>query len=215
MTPADLAYIVYTSGSTGRPKGVMVEHRNVHHMVRAWDARYGLSGTRPRSLSVDLFFGDFLLSALFGGTMAVCPAEAVADPPALLETLARTRAEILVTVPSLARALVQEAGRRGVRLDSLRVLMVGSEGRPAGDSEEVLRGVEPDTVVVNAYGATETTVDSTVFQLGGDPVGEAAFVPIGRPLVNTRVYVLDAERRPVPLGVAGELYIGGDGVARG
>ncbi|MER5622347.1 amino acid adenylation domain-containing protein [Streptosporangium sp. NPDC002544] len=220
VTPADLAYIVYTSGSTGRPKGVMVEHRNVHHMVRAWDARYGLSGTRPRSLSVsslsvDLFFGDFLLSALFGGTMAVCPAEAVADPAALLETLARTRAEILVTVPSLARALVQEAGRRGVRLDSLRVLMVGSEGWPAGDSEEVLRGVGPDTVVVNAYGATETTVDSTVFQLGGDPVGEAAFVPIGRPLVNTRVYVLDGEMRPVPLGVAGELYIGGDGVARG
>ncbi|GLZ36653.1 non-ribosomal peptide synthetase [Actinokineospora sp. NBRC 105648] len=220
VTPEDLAYVVYTSGSTGTPKGVMVEHRHVHHMTRAWDARYGLTALRPRclsvsSLSVDLFFGDFLLSALFGGSMVICPTEVVADPPALLDLLRESRAELMVTVPSLAKALAAELAWRGERLDTLRVLMVGSEGWTAADARTVLAAVGPDTVLVNAYGATETTVDSTVFQVGAEPLGDAAFVPVGKPLRNTRVYVLDELLRPVPVGVAGECYIGGDGVARG
>ncbi|MEV6977382.1 amino acid adenylation domain-containing protein [Kitasatospora sp. NPDC093806] len=218
--PDDLAYVVYTSGTTGRPKGVMVEHRQVHHMVRAWDARYGLTALRPRvlsvsSLSVDLFFADFLLAALFGGRMEVCPAEAVADPVALTDRLLGGRAELLVTVPTLARAVAAELRWRGVRPDHLKVLLVGSEGFPADAAAEVLERVVPGTVVANAYGATETTVDSTAHLLRADTPSGAAHVPIGRPLANTRVYVLDRELRPVPLGVVGECWIGGDGVARG
>ncbi len=216
----DLAYVVYTSGSTGRPKGVMVEHRHVRHMVRAWDTEYGLTELRARclsvsSLSVDLFFGDFLLSALFGGTMVICPTEVVANPPALLDLLLDSRAQLMVTVPALARELAAELAWRGVRAEDLRVLMVGSEGWPAAEAARVWEVFGPDTVVVNAYGATETTVDSTLFRLGGDPVGDAAYVPVGRPFTNTRVYVLDARLRPVPVGVAGECYIAGDGIARG
>ncbi|HWO62050.1 MAG TPA: amino acid adenylation domain-containing protein, partial [Umezawaea sp.] len=158
VTTDDLAYVVYTSGSTGRPKGVMVEHGSVHHMVRSWDARYGLTGTLPRtlsvsSLSVDLFFSDFLLSALFGGSMVVVPALDVADPRVLVDLLEGTGADVMITVPALAKAIVREAGSRGRRLTGLRVLMVGSEGWPSADSLEVLAGVGPDTVVVNAYGA--------------------------------------------------------------
>ncbi|GHF94796.1 MULTISPECIES: non-ribosomal peptide synthetase [Amycolatopsis] len=220
VTPEDLAYVVYTSGSTGRPKGVMVEHRHVHHMVRAWDARYGLTAMKPRclsvsSLSVDLFFGDFLLSALFGGSMVVCPTGVVADPPALLDLLRESGAELMVTVPSLAKALAAELSWRGERLGTLKVLMVGSEGWPAADARTVLDAVGPDTVLVNAYGATETTVDSTVFQVGAEPMGDTAFVPVGTPFRNTRVHVLDERMRPVPVGIVGECYIGGDGVARG
>ncbi|WP_206507332.1 non-ribosomal peptide synthetase [Streptomyces chrestomyceticus] len=216
----DLAYVVYTSGTTGRPKGVMVEHRHVHHMVHAWNKRYGLTELKPRvlsvsSLSVDLFFSDFLLSALFGGTMVICPQDAVADQVALADLLLESRAQLMITVPTLARAMVAELSWRGVRPDDLRVLMVGSEGWPADAAAEILAGLAPGTVLVNAYGSTETTVDSTTFQLGGDPLGDAAYVPVGRPLANTRIYVLDAERRPVPTGVVGECYIGGDGVSRG
>ncbi|HJP72734.1 MAG TPA: amino acid adenylation domain-containing protein [Pseudonocardiaceae bacterium] len=219
VTPADLAYVVYTSGSTGRPKGVMVEHRNVHHMVHAWDARYGLAGTRPRSLcvsslGVDLFFADFLMSALLGGTIVVCPAKAVGDPVELANLIERTEASLLVTVPSLARALAEEMAWRGRRLESLRVLAVGSEGWPIADVGPVLERVGPDTLVVNAYGATETTVDSTVFAVDGE-LGAGPYVPIGHPLANTRVYLLDSLGRPVPFGVAGEVYIGGAGIARG
>lgn len=207
MTPDDLAYVVYTSGTTGRPKGVMVEHRHVHHMVHAWDRRYGLAALRPRalsvsSISVDLFFSDFLLSALFGGTMVICPQDAVADQVALTDLLLESRAQLMVTVPTLARAVVAELTWRGVRPEELRVLMVGSEGWPADAAAEILAGLAPGTVLVNAYGSTETTVDSTVFQLGSDPLGDAAFVPVGRPLANTRIYVLDSRMRPVPTGVA-------------
>ncbi|WP_370949850.1 amino acid adenylation domain-containing protein [Amycolatopsis sp. cg5] len=215
VTTEDLAYVVYTSGSTGKPKGVMVEHRHLCHMMRAWDARYGLTELKPRalsvsSLSVDLFFGDFVLSAMFGGSMIVCPTELVADPPALLDLIRSSRAELMVTVPTLAKALAAEG-----TLDTLKVLMVGSEGWPAADALKILDAVSEDTVLVNAYGATETTVDSTMFQVGAEPLGDAAYVPVGKPFRNTGIYVLDATMRPVPVGVAGECYIGGDGIARG
>ncbi|MEV4396425.1 amino acid adenylation domain-containing protein [Nonomuraea sp. NPDC049607] len=218
--PDDLAYVIYTSGSTGRPKGVMVEHRNVHHMTHAWDAHYGLAGTRPRCLavssqSVDLFFGDFLLSAMFGGEMVICPADHVGDPRAMADLLVSSGAHLMVTVPSLAAAVTEELARSGRRPEALRVLMVGSEGWPVAEAERVLARLGPGTIAVNAYGATETTVDSTVFQLGAAPMGQGAYAPIGRPFANTRVHVLDAGLRPVPVGVTGEICVAGDGVARG
>ncbi|MFB9905655.1 amino acid adenylation domain-containing protein [Allokutzneria oryzae] len=220
VTTADLAYVVYTSGSTGRPKGVMVNHDNVHHIMRAWDARYGLTEMRPScvsvsSLSVDLFFADFLLSAMFGGSMTVCPTEQVADPVALTGLLASTGAQLLVTVPALAKAIARELAWRGEQLPAMRVLAVGSEGWQVGDAAEVLERMAPETMVVNAYGATETTVDATIFQLTDAVSGAGGFVPVGRPLVNTRGYVLDDAMRPVPIGVAGEMYIAGDAVAQG
>ncbi|GAB1510049.1 non-ribosomal peptide synthase/polyketide synthase [Actinophytocola sp. KF-1] len=216
--PDDLAYVVYTSGSTGTPKGVMVEHRNLWHIAHAWDSRYGLTALRPRfacvaSVSVDLFFADLLRSVCFGGSLVVCPADAVADPPALLDLIADTGATALEISPSLARAVAEEAARRGSGLAALRLLSVGSEGWRTEDCAAVLRQVGPDTLVVNAYGATETTVDATVFQPAREMTG--TLVPVGRPLPNTRVYVLGPDLAPVPVGVPGELYVAGDGVARG
>jgi amino acid adenylation domain-containing protein/non-ribosomal peptide synthase protein (TIGR01720 family) len=164
---------------------------------------------------VDLFFGDFLLSAMFGGEMVICPADRVGDPRAMADLLLDTGAHLMVTVPSLAGAVTEELARCGRRPEALRVLMVGSEGWPVADAERVSGRLGPGTVVVNAYGATETTVDSTVFQLGADAMGPGPYVPIGRPFANTRVHVLDAELRPVPAGVTGEIFVAGDGVARG
>ncbi len=221
VTVDDLVYVIYTSGTTGRPKGVQISHRNVHHILRAWNARYGLDEIRGRALcvasfGVDLFLGDFLFSALFGGEMVVCPAEVVTDPPALADLISEVRPEILATTPSLARAISTElAWRGGGGLEPVRLLSLGAEGWLAGDSADLLEHVGPDTLVVNAYGATETTVDSTVFALRGDPVEPSPIVPIGKPMVNTSVYVVDELGRPVPTGVPGELYIGGGGVAQG
>ncbi|MEV4428214.1 amino acid adenylation domain-containing protein [Streptomyces sp. NPDC049602] len=218
--PDDLAYVIYTSGSTGRPKGVMVSHRNAVHMMRAWDARYDLTGLRGRSLSVssfavDLFLGDFLMSAMYGGEMVICPADVISDPPALAALIAETRPQLLVTTPSLAKTVAQELSWTGGRADSLRVLAVGSEAWLADDASAVLELLPADAVVTNNYGATETTVDSTTYRLrAGEQVGSAV-VPVGRPLGNTRTYVLDTRMRPVPVGVPGEIHIGGDGVAQG
>ncbi|MGW7435040.1 amino acid adenylation domain-containing protein [Streptomyces sp. NPDC054849] len=221
VTVDDLVYVIYTSGTTGRPKGVQISHRNVHHILRSWNARYGLDQIRGRALcvasfGVDLFLGDFLFSALFGGEMVVCPAEVVTDPPALADLISEVRPEILATTPSLARAISTElAWRGGGGLESVRLLSLGAEGWLAGDSADLLEHVGPDTLVVNAYGATETTVDSTVFALRGDPVEPSPIVPIGKPMVNTSVFVVDELGRPVPIGLPGELYIGGGGVAQG
>ncbi|MFH9349067.1 amino acid adenylation domain-containing protein [Kitasatospora sp. NPDC017646] len=217
----DLVYVIYTSGTTGRPKGVQISHRNVHHILRSWNARYGLDGIRGRALcvasfGVDLFLGDFLFSALFGGEMVVCPAEVVTDPPALADLIAEVRPQILATTPSLARAISTElAWRGGGGLESVRLLSLGAEGWLAEDAANLLEHIGPDTLAVNAYGATETTIDSTVFALGDDPVAPSAFVPIGKPMVNTSVYVVDPLGRPVPVGVPGELFIGGGGIAQG
>ncbi|WP_158103276.1 non-ribosomal peptide synthetase, partial [Crossiella equi] len=218
--PADLAYVCYTSGTTGRPKGVLVEHRHVHHMVRAWDTRHGLAGTAPvalnvSSLSVDLFLGDFLLSALFGGRLVVCPQDQVADQVALTDLLLDSGATLMVTVPALARAMAAELRWRGVRPEALRLLLVGSEGFATEAAREILDALAPGATLVNAYGSTETTVDSTHFPADPDTLGEAAFTPVGHVLANTWIAVLDDRLRPVPPGVTGECYIGGDGVSRG
>lgn len=218
--PDDLAYVVYTSGSTGQPKGVMVSHRNVHHLVHAWDARYGLGKLRPRclsvsSLGVDLFFGDFLLSSLFGGSLMICPPAAAGDPARLVRVLEESGSQVLVTVPLLAKAIAEQAVADPGALRSLRLLIVGSEGWKTADCVAVLSGLSPGTRVFNAYGATETTVDATVFEVTGTGLRDSIFVPIGRPIANTRVYVLDARQQPVPVGVEGEIYVAGDGVAKG
>jgi amino acid adenylation domain-containing protein/non-ribosomal peptide synthase protein (TIGR01720 family) len=220
VTPDNLAYVIYTSGSTGKPKGVQIEHRNLQYIAHAWDLRYGLTERKQRfvsvsSLSVDLFYADFLRSTLFGGTLVICPAELTTEPAALLDLIEQTAATGLELVPTLAAALVAEAQRRGHGLASLRLLSVGSEGWRVEDCRELLRAVSPDAIVVNAYGGTEATVDSTVFQPSPETLTGQAFVPIGRPLANTTIQLLDRWGQPVPVGVPGEVFIGGDGVARG
>nr|QEO73592.1 condensation domain-containing protein [uncultured bacterium] len=220
VTPDDLAYVIHTSGSTGRPKGVMVEHRNLHHVIRAWDARFDLARHRPKfvsvsSVGVDLFLADMIRSMCFGGTLIICPTETVTDPPALLDLIERNSATGLEIVPSLLRAVLTEVDRRGSGLESLRLLSVGSEGWRAADCVELLAHLDARTTVVNAYGATETTIDATVHLPALDVAGDEVFVPIGRPLAGTRVYVVDPGLTLVPAGVPGELCVGGDGVARG
>ncbi|TLQ42861.1 non-ribosomal peptide synthetase [Streptomyces marianii] len=220
VAPHDLAYVIYTSGSTGNPKGVAVEHRNVRHILAAWDERYGLEDLKPRflsvsSLSVDLFFADLIRSLPFGGALIIASKDVTTEPPALLDLIAETGATGLEIVPSLLNAVLQEVERRGEDFPPLRLISVGSEGWRVEDCRTLLRRIRRDCVVVNAYGGTEATIDSTVFVPNEENLGGSVYVPIGRPLPNTRVYVLDTHMNLVPPGVPGEIWIGGDGVARG
>ncbi|MEU9230773.1 amino acid adenylation domain-containing protein, partial [Streptomyces massasporeus] len=220
VTAGDLAYVIYTSGSTGEPKGVAVEHGNVRHILTAWDERYGLAEMQPRflsvsSLSVDLFFADLIRSVPFGGALIIASKDVTTEPSALLDLIAETDATGLEIVPSLLNAVLQEVERRGGVFPPLRLISVGSEGWRVEDCRALLRRIRHDCVVVNAYGGTEATVDSTVFAPDEESLRGRVYVPIGRPLPNTRVYVLDAHGSLVPPGVPGEIWIGGAGVARG
>ncbi len=220
VSAQDLAYVIYTSGSTGNPKGVAVEHRNVRHICAAWDERYGLAELELRflsvsSLSVDLFFADLIRSLPFGGALVIASKDVTTEPAALLDLIAETGATGLEIVPSLLNAVLQEVERRGDGFPPLRLISVGSEGWRVEDCRDLLRQIRHDTVVVNAYGATEATVDSTVFVPTEAALNGRTYVPIGRPLPGTRVYVLDARMNVVPVGVPGEIWIGGEGVGRG
>ncbi|XNL25042.1 amino acid adenylation domain-containing protein [Longispora sp. K20-0274] len=203
----DLAYVIYTSGSTGRPKGVEVTHRGLTNFLRSMAAAPGLA-EGDRMLAVTTVCFDIAALELFGplitgGTVELVPAELAADGAALAAHLADVRPTVMQATPATWKMLLA-AGWTGD--PGLRVYC-GGEALPPALAERLLdRAGE----VWNLYGPTETTVWSTVSRLRrGRPV------TIGRPVANTTCHVLDAELRPVPPGVPGELWIGGAGLARG
>ena len=220
MNSENLAYVIFTSGTTGRPKGVMVSHSALLAVAAAWESAYNLRRPPLRHLqaagfSFDVFTGDWVRALTTGGTLVACPRPVLLDPAALADLIRRERIECLELVPALADALATHLERQGEDLEGLRLLAVGSDTVRWGLYRRLGRLVGPGGRVVNSYGLTETTIDSTYF--GGPPENNESDgpVPIGRPLPGTRAYVLDERLEPVPSGVLGDLYIGGSGVARG
>jgi amino acid adenylation domain-containing protein len=207
--PADrLAYVLYTSGSTGRPKGVAVPRSALANFLAAMRELFPLApGDRlvaVTTIAFDIAALELYLPLACGATVVLASRDEARDPWALAALLARTGATTLQATPSLWQALVAEVpdAVRGLRM------LVGGEALPAalGERMRALGGR-----VTNLYGPTETTVWSTAQEVDD----AAAPGSIGRPVRNTRVYVLDDALRPVPAGTAGELYIAGDGLARG
>ncbi|HEX9939022.1 MAG TPA: amino acid adenylation domain-containing protein, partial [Longimicrobium sp.] len=200
LTPDHLAYVIYTSGSTGTPKGVMVEHRSLANLVAWHRAAFGVKAG-DRSSSVAGFGFDAttweVWPPLCAGAALLLPA--TRDPEALLEWWEGQTLD----VSFLPTPLAEVAFARGRSSAGLRTLLVG------GDRLRSVPAELPFTLV-NNYGPTETTVVATSGEVGAE-----AKVHIGRPIANTRVYLLDGAGEPVPVGVAGELYVGGAGVARG
>jgi len=225
----NLAYILYTSGSTGRPKGVMVTHRNLVNAYYGWEEAYGLGGEaarpdrrgRPRShlqmasFAFDVFAGDTVRALGSGGKLVICPKEILLDPPRLIDLMRREEIDIAEFVPVVFRDLIQYAEQHGESLGFFRLAIVGSDAWYAADHRRARKVLGPEARLVNSYGLTETTIDSSYFEGETDGLADTALVPIGRPFPNVRLYVLDARMEPAPVGVPGELYIGGDGVSRG
>ncbi|MGY4929474.1 amino acid adenylation domain-containing protein, partial [Streptomyces sp. 900105755] len=216
-----LAYVMYTSGSTGLPKGVMIEQRGMVNHLFAKVADLGLTAAdvvaATASPSFDISVWQFFAALLTGGRVQVLPDEIAHDPARLLAETERGRVSVLEVVPSLLRAMVAESSRmNGGRpgLTAMRWLAVTGETLPAPLARAWLE-VYPGVPQLNAYGPTECSDDVTHHAIAAPPGPEATGVPIGRPLANTRLYVLDRRAEPVPVGVTGELYVGGAGVGRG
>ncbi|WP_190127192.1 non-ribosomal peptide synthetase, partial [Streptomyces inusitatus] len=210
LLPDHPAYVIYTSGSTGEPKGVVVAHRGLaDYVARAKRTYTGLDGTVlvPTSLAFDLSVTGLYGALTSGGCAVVAELD---ETPWTTALLARTPATFMKATPShLALLATLPAGFAPVKQ-----LMLGGEALRTGPLES-WREQHPDVAVVNHYGPTEATVGCLDFPLapGEEPGGTT--VPIGRPMANTRVYVLDGGLRPVPPGVVGELYIAGRQLARG
>jgi amino acid adenylation domain-containing protein len=206
-----LAYVMYTSGSTGKPKGVMVEHRNVMNLFAGIDAAYGCEPgvcLAVTGVSFDPSILDLFWTLVRGYHVVIWPGIDEAHDLSIPELIQKHGVTFIGTVPSFIRMVMMLPGGTDA-LALLRRIQVGGEALSTAMIEEL--GPTISRRIVNAYGPTETTVISTVWKV--DP--EAASIPIGRPIANTQIFVLDPHCCPVPVGVVGELYIGGAGVARG
>ena len=220
-TSANLAYVIYTSGSTGRPKGVLIEHRNVRRLMKACDRHYDLSErdvwTCFHSYAFDFSVWEIWGALLHGARLVVVPYAVSRDPEQFHALLCDEGVTVLSQTPSAFYQLMQADQRATRRIPALRYVVYGGEAlelRRLSSWHERYPAQAPQ--LVNMYGITETTVHSTFVAITPQDVASGrTWSPIGRPLCDLTFYVLDRHLRPVPVGIPGELYMGGAGLARG
>ena len=216
--PESLAYVIYTSGSTGTPKGVQVEHRQVARLFTATDEWYGFGASDTwvllHSYAFDFSVWELWGALAYGGRLVISPLWTTRSPQPLAELLADQGVTVLNATPSLFVAIADELLRVADRL-SLRFVVFGGEAlQPASLRPWFEHFGDSGPTLVNMYGITETTVHVTYRPLRASDA-ELAASPIGVPIPDLELYLLDSKGRAVPPGVAGELFVGGAGVARG
>ncbi|MFJ6017422.1 amino acid adenylation domain-containing protein [Streptomyces sp. NPDC092952] len=220
VDPDAPAYVIHTSGSTGLPKAVRVSHRNLASAYGAWlqeyrldrDVRVHLQMAAP---SFDVFTGDVVRALCSGGNLVLVDRDLLFDTERLYATMREERVDCAEFVPAVVRGLMEHCERRSLRLDFMRLLVVGSDVWKVAEYRRLHELCGPGTRLINSYGVTEATIDSACFEGPLDDLEPGRMVPIGRPLSNSTLHVLDAHGEPVPPGVPGELWIGGEGVALG
>ena len=220
-TQDDLLYVLYTSGTTGKPKGVMVEQRNVVNIAYGWINSYELDKfdvnlLQIASMSFDVFTGDLCRALLTGGTMHICPSDIRIDMEELYKTVVKNRISIMESTPSLIIAFMEYTTEKGLKLEHLKLLILGSDSCAIEDYKNLVINYGQDMRIINSYGVTEATIDSSYYEENTENIpNNLVNTPIGRPMQNIKFYVLNQGHKFTPVGVAGELYIGGLGVARG
>jgi amino acid adenylation domain-containing protein len=209
----ELVYVIYTSGTTGQPRGVLVSHRNLVHSTIARMNYYPEPVNNFLLLSSFAF--DSSVAGIFwtlcqGGTLVLPQQGLEQDIRQLTALIAKREVSHILCLPSLYSLILEHAAPQ--KLKSLQTVIVAGEACP----QKLVRPhyeLLPQTLLYNEYGPAEGTVWCTVYEIPSQDMGRQ--IPIGRPIANTQIYLLDAHQQPVPTGVPGELYIGGDGLAQG
>ena len=216
--PDDLSYVIYTSGTTGKPKGSMITHRNVVRLFPATEHWYGFGEndvwTLFHSCAFDFSVWEIWGALLYGGRVVVVPFLVSRSPEAFYELLAKEQVTVLNQTPSAFRQLIQAEESVGQKELALRYVIFGGEALEMQSLRPWFeRHGDRMPRLVNMYGITETTVHVTYRPLSKDDVDSGSV--IGVPIPDLQIYILDAQRQPVPIGVPGEMYVGGAGLARG
>lgn len=219
--PSHLAYIIYTSGSTGYPKGVLVERRGMQNHIQSKIMDLGLTEddrvVQSASQSFDIAVWQLLTALLVGGTTHIVTQDTASTPVSLITYCTDNSITILEVVPSFLSVLLGAdlpLGKEPKPFTTLRWLVSTGEALPPTLCREWFAQY-PNTPLINAYGPTECSDRIAHYPLYAPPGSSVLHLPIGRPLANTQLYILDTALQPVPIGVTGELYIGGTGVGRG
>ncbi|PAM96239.1 hypothetical protein B4N84_02115 [Flavobacterium sp. IR1] len=216
--PHDLAYIIYTSGTTGNPKGVMVEHFSVASISENWKKHYELDQITVNllqlaSISFDVFVGDVCRSILNGGKMIICSNDVKLNPEHLFELMQKQEISILEGTPGLLLPLMDYIHTEKKEHSFLKIVIFGSDSFNNQDYNTLKDKFGSSIKIINSYGVTEATIDSTYYDDYKKDLN--GFTPIGKPFCNSKIKIVDAYGNLVPTGVYGEIYIGGDGLARG
>lgn len=217
---SSLAYLIYTSGSSGAPKGVMIEQRGLSNHLASLISELGLSTrdviaqTAPQSFVISVW--QFLAGPMAGARVHICGNTIVQDPILLAREIEREGVTVIEIVPSLLRVVLDRIDEAPMlrAFSKLRLLISTGEPLPV-DLCRAWFARCPKVPLINAYGASECSDDVSLHRLTKAPAIAAGIVPVGAPLPNTQLYVLDANLQPQPVGVTGELCIGGAGVGRG
>ncbi len=216
--PDHLSYVIYTSGTTGKPKGTMITHRNVVRLFSATEGWFGFNErdvwTLFHSTAFDFSVWEIWGALLYGGRLVIVPHLVSRSPEAFYELLAGERVTVLNQTPSAFRQLIQAEEAVGRKDLALRYVIFGGEALEMQSLRPWFeRHGDQKPKLVNMYGITETTVHVTYRPLSRDDLNSGSV--IGIPIPDLQVYILDAQRQPVPVGVPGEMYVGGAGLARG
>jgi amino acid adenylation domain-containing protein len=219
-SPTDMVYVIYTSGSTGKPKGVIVQHNHFVNAGLGWRDEYKLREMEVNllqmaSFSFDVFAGDLARVLINGGKLVVNPEQAAA-PESLYQLIKNHGVTLFESTPSYIMPFMDYVYENNLPLDSLKLLILGSDSCPVRDFKKLLSRFGKKMRIINSYGVTEATIDSSYYEeYRMENIPASGNVPIGRPLPNVSFYVAGPGGDLLPPGVPGELYVGGAGVTRG